>query len=183
MNRLLLLDSQGAFPDKWDFMPGTLDPYYAWANSPRSVVRSSVIFWSLASIQAERPARLRAYYGSSSKTVPAATATAAPSVAETGVAAAPHSPEMWLRSPSPNPARGATWVTLDLGRATDVRLTIWDAAGRRVRSLMSGTTGAGERRVQWDGRDDAGRRAPAGVYLVRMEADGRVESARLVLLD
>jgi hypothetical protein len=177
MNRLLALDSQGAFPDKWDYMPPVVDPYYQWANSPRSVVRSSVIFWVLASIQAER-GRMRADYSGASKTA----LSAAPSSAETGIAAAP-ARAAWLKAPSPNPAHGETWMTLGLSHPAEVRLTIWDAAGRRVRGLLSGAAGAGEQRVRWDGRDDDGRRAPAGVYLVRMEAGGRVESARLVLID
>ena len=177
MNRLLALDSQGAFPDKWAYMPAVTDAYYPWANSPRSVLRSSVIFWALASIQAERP-RLRADYSGSSKTA----LSIAPSTGEMGIAAAP-ARAAWLKAPSPNPARGETWMTLGLSHPADVRLTIWDAAGRRVRGLLSGASGAGEQRVRWDGRDDSGRRVAAGVYLVRMEAGGRVESARLVLID
>jgi hypothetical protein len=177
MNRLLALDSQGAFPDKWDFMPPITSTYYAWANSPRSVVRSSVIFWALATIQSDRAAHARANYGVAARTgLPAASLQA-----EIGTAAVAGVP--WLAAPTPNPSRGDTWLTLGLTRPGDVRLTIWDAAGRRVRSLLSGTAGAGAQRLRWDGRDDSGRRAPSGVYLVRMEAEGRVASARLVLID
>jgi len=180
MNRLLLLDSQGAFPDKWDYMPPVTSSYYAWANASRSVIRSSVIFWALASIQAERAAHARANYGGTSRT----SLAAAPARGEIAAAAAqPIANAPWLEAPTPNPSRGETWLTLRLSHPSDVRLTIWDAAGRRVRSLLSGPTGAGPQRLRWDGRDDSGRRAPSGVYLVRMEAEGRVASARLVLID
>src|SRR5262245_16150056 len=125
MNRLLALDSQGAFPDKWDYMPVVTDPYYQWANSPRSVVRSSVVFWALACIQAER-GRARANYGGTSKTA----LSTAPSSGELGIGAAP-ARTMWLRPPSPNPARGETRMTLGLSRPASVWLTASAAAGRR----------------------------------------------------
>ena len=34
----------------------------------------------------------------------------------------------------------------------------------------------------WDGRDDAGRAAPAGLHFARREAGGQVAARRLVLL-
>ena len=52
--------------------------------------------------------------------------------------------------------------------------------GRRVRGLLDERREAGEGRASWDGRDDAGRRASAGVYLCRLEADGTRVSRRLV---
>ena len=49
------------------------------------------------------------------------------------------------------------------------RITIHDAAGRRVRALTAALA-AGRAIVRWDGRDDAGRPAPSGAYLVRARA-------------
>lgn len=51
---LFRLEDRGAFPDKWDFHPSPGDPIYLWGSSPRSLIRTSVIFWCLASIQAAR---------------------------------------------------------------------------------------------------------------------------------
>jgi hypothetical protein len=55
-------------------------------------------------------------------------------------------------------------------------------AGRRVRMLAAGSFGAGAQRVDWDGLDDAGRAAPAGHYILRLAALGRVETRPLVRL-
>ena len=37
-------------------------------------------------------------------------------------------------------------------------------------------------RLDWDGRDDAGRNQPSGVYLVRARVDGRASTSVRVML-
>lgn len=74
---------------------------------------------------------------------------------------------------SPSPATGE--VRFDLARlAGDARLEVVDAAGRRV---WGRTMPAGSTRVVWRGERDAGGRAPAGVYLVRV-SDARGAASR-----
>jgi hypothetical protein len=41
---------------------------------------------------------------------------------------------------------------------------------------------AGTHAVTWDGRDDAGRAVASGAYAYRLEAAGRVEVRKLLLL-
>ncbi|MBK9471879.1 MAG: T9SS type A sorting domain-containing protein [bacterium] len=62
-----------------------------------------------------------------------------------------------------------------------VRIRVYDASGRLVRSLAEGTTFAGRHRLDWDGRDDAGRRAAAGLYLIRVESGSRAATRKVVL--
>jgi len=77
----------------------------------------------------------------------------------------------------PNPARGAVMLVL-AGRAPGGgRVEIHDALGRLVRRL---DVPAGLASVRWDGRDDAGRATPSGVYLVRWSSGGAVASGRVV---
>ncbi|HET7224102.1 MAG TPA: FlgD immunoglobulin-like domain containing protein [Candidatus Eisenbacteria bacterium] len=91
--------------------------------------------------------------------------------------------ETGLTSVAPNPGRGGTRIGFALARAADVALDVVDASGRRVASL-GGSFGAGRAELPWDGRDSAGAPLPAGLYFVRMRADGRVVGTRrLTLLD
>jgi hypothetical protein len=62
MERLLRLEDGGSFPDKWGDMPSLDDPIYSWASAPRSVIRTSLVFWSLASLYADREKRGPARY-------------------------------------------------------------------------------------------------------------------------
>ena len=77
-------------------------------------------------------------------------------------------------SASPNPFRAA--AHLDLTLATDARsarVTVVDLAGRRMATLHDGALGSGVTRFSWDGRGVEGDVAPAGVYLVTADLDGR----------
>jgi len=51
-----------------------------------------------------------------------------------------------------------------------------------VRRVLSGALDPGERRLTWDGHDDAGAQLPAGVYLGRIRAGGDVAMVRLMIV-
>jgi len=70
---------------------------------------------------------------------------------------------------APNPARVTSEVTFAQPREGRVRIGVFDLAGRRVRSLADLFYPAGEHRVSWDLRDDAGFEVTTGMYLVRLE--------------
>lgn len=89
-----------------------------------------------------------------------------------------------LEPPYPNPM---TWLCVDVSftteRAGNVDLAIFDAQGRRVRSLMHGWHEAGPGASFWDGKRDDGVQATNGVYFIRLKPPGeaRVLTRRLVL--
>jgi hypothetical protein len=83
---------------------------------------------------------------------------------------------------SPNPSRGAAQFTIEADHAGPQRLRIFDTRGRLVRSFEDSVAAAGVRKVAWDGRDSQGREAPAGVYLVTLEAAGQSVSNRVSLV-
>jgi hypothetical protein len=56
LGALRALESGGAFADKWDYLPDPFDPIYPWSTESPSVIRTSVIFWTLAELEADRRA-------------------------------------------------------------------------------------------------------------------------------
>jgi flagellar hook assembly protein FlgD len=82
----------------------------------------------------------------------------------------------------PNPFKETTTISLTLAKPGDVRVAIFDVAGRKVRSLGEGAMAAGLHEFMWDGLDDRGHRVASGVYFVRLDSD--VDSAvhRLTLV-
>ena len=83
----------------------------------------------------------------------------------------------------PNPFNPGTTIRFDLPEAARATLRVFDARGRRVRTLLQGAPRPpGEQEIFWNGRDDAGRTLPSGVYLCRVEAAGREAGLRLVML-
>lgn len=82
----------------------------------------------------------------------------------------------------PNPFNPSTRIAFELPRAGRARLVLHDVHGRRVARLLDAPLAAGPHALQWDGRDDAGRELPSGVYLLSLEAAGRREGGKLLLL-
>lgn len=88
-----------------------------------------------------------------------------------------------VRGASPNPFNPMTTIAFDLPRDMRVNLDIFDVAGRRVRSLVSGEVmPAGRRSVLWNGLDDGGRRAATGVYFYRLQAGEFTGTGRMMLV-
>ena len=89
-----------------------------------------------------------------------------------GVGDDPPEPVRARLTASPNPFRARTSLGFSFPRAAWVTLEVLDVAGARVRTLLDGRLSAGAHALTWDSRDDAGRRAPAGAYLVRLNCEG-----------
>jgi hypothetical protein len=85
---------------------------------------------------------------------------------------------------SPNPFSLSTSIRFELARAASVRLEVFDVRGACVAVLIEGDVlPAGGHARTWDGRDQAGRLAPPGIYLVRLEAAGRAWVGRVIRLE
>ena len=80
----------------------------------------------------------------------------------------------------PNPFRPRTTIRFSLVRSASVDLSVYDLAGRRIRTLSRRSHPAGAHVVTWDGRTDRGGRAPAGVYFARLVTPEGTETRRMV---
>jgi hypothetical protein len=83
----------------------------------------------------------------------------------------------------PNPFWGSTRIRYALPAARHVRLEVFDLGGRRCRVLAQGELAAGRHEVAWDGRDDAGRKLSAGVYVIRLMAGSEVMTRRVARIE
>jgi len=83
---------------------------------------------------------------------------------------------------APNPLHLGTTVDYALPERSLVRLSIYDAAGRLVRTLESGEQDAGQRQVSWDARSNLGTRVAAGVYLIRLEVGPATRIGKVVVV-
>jgi hypothetical protein len=71
----------------------------------------------------------------------------------------------------PSPFRESTTLEYTLARAGSAQLSIYSVDGRRIRTLVSGSSAPGTFRIGWDGRDDASHAVPAGMYYARFVTD------------
>ena len=73
-------------------------------------------------------------------------------------------------------------IRFDVPRAEETSVTIFDVAGRRVRSLLDERLDAGTHTVVWDERTQAGTRAAVGVYFLRIETPQEAASQKILVL-
>lgn len=87
-----------------------------------------------------------------------------------------------LLSMHPNPFNPRVAISFATSGVTRVNVRLFDARGRLVHELVDGRYDVGEHEVVWDGQDGRGAHVASGVYFVRFEAGGVVETRRVALV-
>ena len=86
--------------------------------------------------------------------------------------------EFSLEQNYPNPFNPSTTIPFTMAKPGPVSIHIYNALGARVGTLVdSDNVAAGRHEVTWDAS-----MMPSGVYFVRMQADSKVFSQKIVLL-
>lgn len=82
----------------------------------------------------------------------------------------------------PNPFNPKVSISFSLPSQEEASLQVFDSSGRWITTLLAGFIEAGQHRIQWEGRNEAGHALPSGVYLIRLRAGAATETSRLVLI-
>lgn len=80
----------------------------------------------------------------------------------------------------PNPFSHQLNIPFTLGKSSRVKLSVYSLGGLEIRHLIDGTWPAGNYRVTWDGNDVLGSEMPAGMYFLRMMADEKVFTQKVL---
>lgn len=88
----------------------------------------------------------------------------------------------FLEQNFPNPFNPSTTIRFHLALPARVSLVIVDLGGHVVRTLVDEDRAPGPHEVEWDGRDESGRRVAAGSYLYVLGTGDWNRSQRLVLV-
>jgi hypothetical protein len=82
-----------------------------------------------------------------------------------------------LEGNHPNPFNPVTTIRFRLSNTGLVELSVYDAAGREVETLVNTTLEAGVHEVEWRAHG-----LTSGVYWARLRADGMIDTHKMVLL-
>jgi len=82
----------------------------------------------------------------------------------------------------PNPFNPTTTISFSLPTASQARLEIFNLLGQLVATPYDGFAGAGEHKVEWDGRTIAGETASSGIYLYRLTAGQYIKTLKMTLV-
>ena len=80
----------------------------------------------------------------------------------------------------PNPFQRSTTITYELPKAGKTRLKIFNLRGQLVRDLYHELQSSGTHSLQWDGHDEAGCKVSSGIYLLKLESEGRAAIHRII---
>ena len=81
-----------------------------------------------------------------------------------------------------NPATREAGIAYTLTATGPASLVIYNARGRKVRTLFEGVGMAGNHQLGWDGRNDQGGVIPSGDYFCRLQSPGGWVEVRKVVL-
>jgi len=82
----------------------------------------------------------------------------------------------------PNPFNPQTVIKYALPHGCEVKITIYNVLGQKVRTLVDEYQNAGYKRVEWDSKNDGGEEIASGVYFYRIKAGEFTQSKKMVIL-
>jgi len=91
--------------------------------------------------------------------------------------------ETSLQPPFPNPFNPQTKISYKLAEESAVTIHVYDVNGRLVSTLLRNVQQSpGSYSIHWPGRDDQGRNASSGTYILRMIAGDVIKSQKALLM-
>jgi flagellar hook assembly protein FlgD len=99
----------------------------------------------------------------------------------TAVNGTPLLPAWTLGSNYPNPFLDRTRMNLDLPMQSNVKVDVFDVAGRHVRHDELGLVNAGRTQLVFDGRDHNGAALPSGVYFYKVHTAAGTLTRKMVI--
>ena len=94
----------------------------------------------------------------------------------------PEPPPLVFAPAWPNPFNPTTTLYWELPVAGRALVTVYNAHGERIATLMDGVQSAGPHSRTWDARDVRGNSLPSGVYVVQVEEGRASVTQRIVLV-
>ncbi|MCD4829556.1 MAG: T9SS type A sorting domain-containing protein [Candidatus Cloacimonetes bacterium] len=90
-------------------------------------------------------------------------------------------PKLGLTS-YPNPFNPETTISFALPQDGQAVLKVYNLRGQLVRTLVNSELAAGEHEIVWSGNDDNGKAVASGIYLLRLQAGGKTEVRKVLMM-
>ena len=82
----------------------------------------------------------------------------------------------------PNPFNPTTTISFSIPEDSKVELSIYNIKGQKIKSLLNNQITAGEHSIIWNGEDASGEKVSSGVYLYKLNVNGKIEAVKKCLL-
>jgi len=88
----------------------------------------------------------------------------------------------YILSNHPNPFNPTTTVSFSIPDENHVELSIYNIKGQIIKSLLNKQITAGEHSIVWNGEDDSEKKVSSGVYLYKLNVNGKTEAVKKCIL-
>ena len=92
------------------------------------------------------------------------------------------SQKFWISTFYPNPFNPMINLHFQLYDNEVMEISVYDIQGKTVRSLYSGWMDRGEHSITWDGKEDAGKSVPSGLYFISSKTGSHIETRKISLV-
>ncbi len=160
-----------ATSDDWQVISLDLanDPVYGWVNGNGKIESTDEVSISSIQLQCAKDVDATIYMDILTERPAGTNAVVSNALPE----------KFALHQNYPNPFNPTTNINFDLPKAMDVKLVIYDIAGRKVNTLINSHVNAGYHNVIWNGTNDFGNRIASGIYIYRIQAGKNVETMKM----
>ena len=83
---------------------------------------------------------------------------------------------------SPNPFYSTADIQYKVIRAGKVKVDVYNIKGQHIKSILEETKSSGSYQLIWAGTDKAGNKVAPGIYFMRLEADGKALTKKMLTL-
>ena len=87
-----------------------------------------------------------------------------------------------LQGSYPNPFNPSTTINYSVETEGLTSLIVYDMMGREIKSLVSGYLTPNHYSVVWNGKDNADRQVPSGIYLYRLTSGEFTDMKKVMLM-
>jgi hypothetical protein len=82
----------------------------------------------------------------------------------------------------PNPFNPSTTIKVYLKTTSQVRISIYNSLGQRVRELVNGQLPAARHLFTWDGRNSNGEKVSSGIYFYQLSTNSFTKVKKMILI-
>ena len=82
----------------------------------------------------------------------------------------------------PNPFNPNTTLSYILSGASFVNITVYDMAGKAIKTIINSSQNAGLKKVEWNATNDKNEPVSAGLYIYKMQTNEFTKTKKMLLL-
>jgi len=90
--------------------------------------------------------------------------------------------EFFVSANYPNPFNPKTQLDIHLSYRDNLIVTIFDATGRVINTLINKKLNPGIYNLEWNGDDSNGHGMPTGVYFIQVRSGNHVNTQKMILI-